>query len=214
MPAAPPSWYPDPANPRVLRYWDGAQWTQHVVVPRSGSLGPDTRSDRQRRGVRHLSWVGLVLVVLAIVAVAVPGVGFARASSADGVRLDGTNQRVHLHAHEKYGIYIDDADNSGYSETCSAHDADGRVIHLADPSWSMSSSDTETLDYVFDTGSGDLTISCSVPGERVTTRPVANIEGLLIGLGIAAIAGCAGAVLIVVRFVTRPKRRTDVTAVR
>jgi hypothetical protein len=28
----PANWYPDPSAPHQLRYWDGAQWTQHVSV--------------------------------------------------------------------------------------------------------------------------------------------------------------------------------------
>jgi uncharacterized RDD family membrane protein YckC len=32
MPEAPPDWYADPYNPGqpVMRYWDGARWTEHV----------------------------------------------------------------------------------------------------------------------------------------------------------------------------------------
>ena len=29
---APANWYPDPSAPHQVRYWDGAQWTQHVSV--------------------------------------------------------------------------------------------------------------------------------------------------------------------------------------
>ena len=35
----PAGWYPDPANPNVLRYWDGAQWTPHTH-PRVAPPGP------------------------------------------------------------------------------------------------------------------------------------------------------------------------------
>ncbi len=44
----PASWYPDPADPRLQRYWDGSSWTQHVrgsaaapppAAPGSGSQG-------------------------------------------------------------------------------------------------------------------------------------------------------------------------------
>lgn len=33
-PAPPPGWYPDPAGPPSSRWWDGAQWTNHVHDPR------------------------------------------------------------------------------------------------------------------------------------------------------------------------------------
>ena len=29
--SAPPNWYPDPADARLLRYWDGEQWTAHTA---------------------------------------------------------------------------------------------------------------------------------------------------------------------------------------
>lgn len=30
-PLPPASWYDDPGNPRMLRYWDGTQWTEHLA---------------------------------------------------------------------------------------------------------------------------------------------------------------------------------------
>ena len=33
--APPANWYPDPADPRSWRYWDGARWTEHLA-PVSG----------------------------------------------------------------------------------------------------------------------------------------------------------------------------------
>jgi hypothetical protein len=53
-PTTPAAWYPDPHSPGILRYWDGAQWTEHrsaaaptatatvynnIVVPRGGGNG-------------------------------------------------------------------------------------------------------------------------------------------------------------------------------
>ena len=74
-PRAPAGWYPHPSMAATRRYWDGAQWTEHVVPddgvqgppassgaddaqavppqPTSGvtvvSYGPDTRESRQAR---------------------------------------------------------------------------------------------------------------------------------------------------------------------
>ena len=33
MPTTPANWYPDPQQPARLRYWDGAEWTGHLVDP-------------------------------------------------------------------------------------------------------------------------------------------------------------------------------------
>lgn len=208
MTTAPPNWYPDPTSPHQLRYWDGSQWTAHLAPAHAVGTGPAATapSGGRRRGARHLGWVGALLCVVAVVAVAVPGVGFARSSAEDGVRLDGSAQHVRLPAHETYGIYIDDADNSGYSESCSAVDREGGEIHLEDSFWSMSSSETEMLDYKFDTGSGNLIITCSVPGERVTVRPVPNFGALALGIGIGGVLGLAGAVMLIVWLVTRNQR--------
>ncbi|TCK61370.1 uncharacterized protein DUF2510 [Curtobacterium sp. PhB136] len=47
--APPPGWYPDPSGPRGTRWWDGAQWTQHLGPPTSQMPRPPipdtTRTD-------------------------------------------------------------------------------------------------------------------------------------------------------------------------
>ncbi len=36
----PPGWYPDPRQPAVERWWDGAAWTEHRRAPESAHAGP------------------------------------------------------------------------------------------------------------------------------------------------------------------------------
>jgi hypothetical protein len=52
MPEAPAGWYPDPQDPRLLRYWDGVAWTAQVtplpqlppLPPQVGSVAPSSTS--------------------------------------------------------------------------------------------------------------------------------------------------------------------------
>jgi hypothetical protein len=137
--------------------------------------------------------LGLLLCSLAVVAVTVPGIGFVRTTSDGGVRLDRGAHHLVLPAHRTYGIYVDDADNSGYSESCAAVDeVSGREIRMRDPGWSFSSSDTEVLDLVFDTGAGKISLTCAVGGERVTVRPVPHYGAMLLGVVVAGILGTVG----------------------
>src|SRR5438552_3587960 len=91
-------------------------------------------------------WAGVLLAVLALAAVVLPAVGYARAAANHGFALGNDEQDVALPADREYGIYVDDTDNSGYSEQCTIFDADRGEVELHDPWWSTSSSDTEVLD--------------------------------------------------------------------
>ncbi|WP_123731719.1 DUF4041 domain-containing protein [Rathayibacter sp. PhB152] len=45
------SWYPDPADPSLLRYWDGTAWTEHThpVAPAEAMASPSSPSRRESR---------------------------------------------------------------------------------------------------------------------------------------------------------------------
>jgi hypothetical protein len=123
--------------------------------------------------------------VLAAVIIACPaalaacgnhGEGEAGAHTATIIQLTGRPQHVVLPAHKRFGIYVDDANNSGYSLNCSAKDAQGREIHMNQHTpATVSTSGTNNLDLVFNTGSGDLTLTCSAAGEQTTTRLVTGV---------------------------------------
>lgn len=68
---------------------------------------------------------------------------------------------------------------------------------MEDPPWSIGS-EAEVLDLVFNTGSGELTIDCVVPGERVTARRLPNNNALLIGFVVAAVLGACGVCMLIV----------------
>ena len=146
-------------------------------------------------------WLGVLLCAMAVVVVTV--MVLHSVQSGHGVRLADGPHRLVLPADTTYGIYVNDANNSGYSEKCSATDAQGNRVRMAPPPWSLSTSDTEMLDMVYNTGSGELTINCSVPGEVVTTRPVPTYWELLLGAMTAGVMAAAGIVLILTRLIHR-----------
>lgn len=208
-----PGWYPDPTTRHESRYWDGLLWTEHVASagsqrtdPLRGSPMPSATAGRHRAPV--LGRLGMLLCLAALVAISVPGFGYVRALSEDGVTLDSGPVDLVLPAHRTYGVYVDDSDNSGYSENCSAVDkSQGRPIQMKDPSWNISSSDTEVLDIVFDTGSGHVSISCTVPGERVTIRAVPHDSAMFLGFALAMILGIPGVGMIIAWAVIRSARQ-------
>ncbi|MFP5327301.1 MAG: DUF2510 domain-containing protein [Acidimicrobiia bacterium] len=63
---AEPGWYPDPSGTPQQRYWDGAQWTEHVAP----MAAPQTAPPAQRsRGVGCLIAVVIGVVVLFVGAI-------------------------------------------------------------------------------------------------------------------------------------------------
>ena len=162
----------------------------------------DSRPRRSRLFGWAAALLGAAAIGTAIVAVSL----FARSLEGDSFRLDESPRQVVLPSHRTYGIYVDDADNSGYSESCSVRDAEGKEVPLRGPGWTASTSDTETLDFVFDTGTGELTISCSVPGEQVTAKPVPNVLALVLGSMLAVILGVATIGFLVLWLLARSSR--------
>lgn len=66
-----PGWFPDPADPNTLRYWDGQQWTDnrtpaHGAVP-GGAAGVKTNGMAIASLVLGLLWGYGVLSILAII---------------------------------------------------------------------------------------------------------------------------------------------------
>jgi len=39
-PSTPPGWYPNPETPGTSRWWDGAQWTDHIHDPKTAEPAP------------------------------------------------------------------------------------------------------------------------------------------------------------------------------
>ena len=60
-----PDWYADPERPGVLRYWDGAQWTDHRAEPQlaSSAAAPPKppKPPRDPEETKFMMVVGLVI---------------------------------------------------------------------------------------------------------------------------------------------------------
>lgn len=63
MTAPPPGWYPDPAQPATLRYWDGGAWTPH----RQTAVPPVGRAAAAPPGTSwNTVWIWLVVLMIAL----------------------------------------------------------------------------------------------------------------------------------------------------
>jgi len=65
-----PGWYPEPSNPGHSRYWDGQQWTDHVLPTATIGVPSAWAVPNDRRGLPLWGWLligatGLLLMLLA-----------------------------------------------------------------------------------------------------------------------------------------------------
>lgn len=87
--SAAPNWYPDPGDARFLRYWDGAQWTEHTSPATPEGVGP-AAAPPQGGGSRKTMWIvlgsvvgGLILIGGILAAIAMPVFLSQREKAAD-----------------------------------------------------------------------------------------------------------------------------------
>ncbi|MCL3836988.1 hypothetical protein [Aeromicrobium duanguangcaii] len=147
------------------------------------------------RGSRVLGWLSLFLLVLAVFAFVVPLAVAMQESDPTSVVLERTPVEVEAPGNALWGIYFDDADNSGYGHSCRATDDYGQLIDLRDPGVTFTSSDTEMLDLIFTTPpNGRFTIQCDAQSAVARVAPVESIRRVLSALVPAAFLGIAGVI--------------------
>jgi hypothetical protein len=161
-----------------------------------------------RKSSRVLGWTALALLVAAVGTFVIPIAFFVMAASNDGLKVGDDPKTVETSGNRTWGIYFDDRDNTGYSESCSITDGEGGPVEIRDPGPTVSSSDTEMLDHVFTTpADGKFTVECNATSATVRVGPVGNLSSVLIGVAVAGALGLAGLVIGVVWLT----RRTSVS---
>lgn len=214
-------WYPDPTGQFQLRYWDGDRWTDHVATagllylsplgapaPGAGSTrAPLPAGQGERRGSLLAAVAGSLAMAVAV-GIGVVGLMQFLATLSGGSELpDGRSVVLNLPTHDRYGIFIDADGYDGYVANCRVFDeGDGSEIPLMDSGGTFfTSSATEKLDLEFDTGTGRVQITCSVPGTSIRVAPVPDLRSLLVvdlvtmlllggGLTVLLVWGSAGSV--------------------
>lgn len=149
-----------------------------------------------RKASKQLGRIALVLLVAAVASFIVPVAVFAMTVGDEGVDIGDGVVKVDAPPDRTWGIYFNDADNTGYGESCSVRDDAGRRIGIRDPGPTVTFSETEMLDHVFVTpADGTFTIDCNANGATVRVGPVGNLPSVLVGTGVAALLGLLGLVL-------------------
>jgi hypothetical protein len=137
---------------------------------------------KRSRVLSVLGWGGIASLLSGVAFIAVaPQAGTSidrhdSAPPAGTIQITESKQRIVVPANKTYGIWADDADNSGYSSDCSIIDNRGRPIDLKFFEGSVvsdSPGDFAQFDVEFNTGSGELTVlNCADSGAEFSVRPV------------------------------------------
>ncbi len=161
-------------------------------------------------------WVGIALLVVAVVAplvvvltVVVPAWDLDRRS----VPADGAPHSLSLPANADYAIYTANSEYLSYLDPqCRVTDSSGAEVELRPIAGTTTVSGWKVLRR-FDTGSGDVVLTCTPPGETKQSVQVGAyprfgpmIGGIFGALGIAGVSGLLGLVFIVVTLVRRSRR--------
>lgn len=127
--APPAGWYPDPRDPRSLRYWTGTQWADPTAPTVAGSA-PSVRYDTTRKS-STTAWVvvaavlgGLVLIGI-LAAVAIP------------IFLDQREEAADASSESADADPSDEADpgGSGIADADAAARSDASTLAMAIATW-------------------------------------------------------------------------------
>lgn len=134
-------------------------------------------------------------MVMAVAAFTIPLTMFVRAASANGVAVSGEPVEVHAAGGRTWGIYFNDADNSGYTTSCNVTDRNGRQVPIRPAGMTITSSDTEMLDLLFRVpDDGWFVAQCAAEGAEARVGPVGNVSLLAGGVVAAMFLGIGGVV--------------------
>ena len=81
---APAGWFPDPKNPKQLRYWDGLRWTEHTS--RSGSFLAQDALDQNTHSGRLLP-IAVITAAVLVVAGAIGLLVIGHSSAPPGIPI-------------------------------------------------------------------------------------------------------------------------------